>query len=545
MRPMRNLKLSPLSHFVLLILFLIGVFGLIMLPILLMGYPYAVSDTLKYGKILVESGRITDAREPMLPVILALFHPFLAWDNVNAWVGFSVAWFCLSMLPLWWSVRMLFDRSVAWFSVVVYALLPMSWLSAYSIGGYGFALLPLFLCFGIFLKLHSKRPLLTIILCGVCFGITLGIQHSYLAFMPWMALGYLWQERKNIVRCLVRILIFCTAAYFMFMAPYIPSALQPDMSPMQRIMVFYPLAAQAKPGEGHLYPDEFLYAHYKQEFDAEMEKNAPGRSFIVNQQDLNYRIIFGAGHFTIWDRIGSGTWLLINSIPDYFMMDYVGGTFLWLFIFPGIAIAWRTRKSLVLLIGGLILSMEFLLRLVLLFVSSHLNNFVWAFALFAGIGASAIVAIVANSWKLSPRKTTLVGILVAVLIGAQLLQATRKDLSRLYARSRTQEVYAATEALSKIPSDAVVAGPRRDDLFIFSPQHYVSVHPVTIDFLSKRGKLAEPFDLNGIEYIIGYTEEQVAAIKKVKPNIKVINLGDVPTVPPLNAFVRYLLNTVR
>ena len=302
---------------------------------------------------------------------------------------------------------------------------------------------------------------------------------------------------------------------------------------------------QATPGEGHLYPDEFLFENYREEYNVEMRERIAESSFIKRQEDRNYRIIFGAGDFSFFDRISTGTWMLVNSLPDFFIMDFVGGAFLWLFILPGILIALRTRKEIVIAIAGLILSMEFLLRYVLLFTSSHLDNYMWALALLGGIGAAGIITALSKSWKLSPKKQTLLAVFVLCIISMQMLQANRKQLARMYARSNVLEVYSATEELKKIPDDSVIAGPRRDDLLRLSDKKYVSVHSKTIEFLLKRGKLAEPFKLHNVTHIIGYSKEEEQLIRNVMPRIEVIEFLDGATKPEISAFIRYLLHTIR
>jgi len=513
-----------------------------MLPTLLMGYPYDVPYTVKTARILAETGVITDTSLHMLVTIIAALQPF-AWSNVNAWIALSIGAFSLSLAPLWWSIRMLFDKRVAWYSTIVVSMLPISWLMANAMSGYCFALLPLFLSFGVFIKFREKHPNVAILLSAIFFGMTLGIQHSYLAFLPWYVIAYLWNERKHLLSAVIRTGLFCVTAYCIFLLPMVPGAMQSGLTPSERLTLLLSPMEQSTPGEGHLYPDEFIFNNYREEYNKEMEEQISNSSFLKRQENRNYRIIFGTDSFSILDRISTSLWLVLNNIPQYFAMDFMGGAFLWLFIVPGIVIAWRTRRMLVLLIAGLILTMEFLLRFYLLFTSSHIDNYMWVIALFAGLGMSAVVEALTRSWKLRPKQSVLLIAFVALTVGFQLLQADRKVLAHRYSRSSTPEIYAATEALNEIPSDAVVAAPRRHDLLILSPHSYVSVHPATMDFLARRGKLAEPFTKNGVTHILGYSDEQVAMITKAVPKIKVIKLSE--TRPPLSTVVRYILNTIR
>jgi hypothetical protein len=267
-----------------------------------------------------------------------------------------------------------------------------------------------------------------------------------------------------------------------------------------------------------------------------MRERVAGSSFLKRQEDRNYRISFGTDEFNLFDRFSTGIWMTLNNIPQFFMMDFMGGVFLWLLIIPGIAVTWRTNRALVLYIAGLIFTMEFILRFVLLFTSSHLSNYLFALAMFAGVGAVSIIT-------KTTKRQVLAAFLITALVCAQLVQANRKVLARLYSRSNTTRVYAATEYLKTIPEDSVIASPRQNYLFILSDRKYVEVHPKTIDFLVERGKLAEPFAELGITHIVGYSQEDEEAILRVA-RVEVIDLSDTAK-PELSTFTRYLLNMVR
>ncbi|MBU0766641.1 hypothetical protein KKF55_02570 [Patescibacteria group bacterium] len=534
------------AQWVLLALFVLAVFCLIMFPVLLMGYPYSIADTIQMGRVLAETGQIIDTSSRLVLVAVAVLYPVIGLQNVIAWTAVSVATFCLALFPWWWCVSKLFDERVAWFSTVVFALTPIYWVEAYALGGYSFAIFFLFITFAVFIRYHSTKPFLAVILCGLFFGATMASRDSFQAFLPWLMLGYLWHGRRQVIPAIVRIGLFCIAAYFMFMLPMLPHALQPDMSSIERVMVFAPTVENAtKPGVGHLYPDKFIYEFYKEEYDAEMLERVENDSFLHNQLDRQYRILFKVGEFDILDTIGTGLWLFVNTIPAFIMQDWVGGAFLWLFVFPGILVMWRTRRSLLMYIFGIWFTVEFLLRFILHFARLHLNDYGWALALFAGLGVSAIVGGLSQSWRLTSRMRTMLSIFVICVIGMQMIQANRKVLAFHYSRSSTQETYAATEALKKIPDDAVVANPGRNYLFFLSPQTRVSVHPISIQFLSERGKLHEPFEYFRVTHIIGFTKEQEVLIKKVAPNVEVVPMPEDLPGPPLTPLVRYILHLVR
>ncbi len=329
-----------------------------------------------------------------------------------------------------------------------------------------------------------------------------------------------------------------------FALPLTPNALRPGLSFSQRVVVFLPTLGSSTPGEGHLYPDPYMYEFHKDEYDVVIEERIHEEtSFFALLQDQHYRLIFGAGDFSFIDKVLNGTWLFLNTLPQLFVQEYVGGAFLWLFIIPGLIYVYREKRLLFWNLIGLWLSMEFLIRYVLHFGRTHLNDIGWELALFAGVGL--MVSSEAFSRVVMPKKQWICSIVLAVLVAAQLIQADRKILAFHYSRSAVPMAYAANDLLDQLPANAVVAHPRKYTLFFFSDVRNENIHPDTIDFLEERGKLREPFDHYGITHIIGYEPEDIARIKKVLPAIQVVSLpAEAPKIPA-SPFMKYLLHLVR
>ncbi|MFA7681910.1 MAG: glycosyltransferase family 39 protein [Candidatus Peribacteraceae bacterium] len=527
----------------LLILFVLAMLGLWMLPVFLMGYPYSLSLIIHTARNLSETGVLDNSYLRLTGIIAWLVHPLLSWDNLIGWTAVSAAGFALALLPWWWSVRQLFDVRVAWLSTVILALMPLYWVEALDLGGYSFALFFLFLCFAFFIKFFPQRRITAMIICGICFGAVLGSHYTFVTFLPWFVLAFIWHERRHLLRALLNAGIFCGVAYIAFALPLLPNALQPGMSAMERVVVFLPPLSGATPGIGHIYPDEYIFMHYRDEYDATIKERVADESFFGQQEDRHYRLIFGVGDFNIIDKITTGTWLFLNSLSSLVMQETIGGAFLWLFILPGIVILWKRNRALLLYILGLWLSMEFFVRFVLNFGRLHLNDIGWVLALFAGVGASFIVATLTREW--APKRSAILAVVMALIISLQLIQANRKLLAFHYSRSYVPEVYAAAEALQSVPGDAIVANPRRSELFFFSPHTSVNIHAPTIDFLAERGELAKPFIFYGVTHILGYNQEQTRQIIQAVPEIKVVSLPAEPPAISVTPFIRYLLHLVR
>lgn len=539
---MKSRSLSPLAHWILLCLFAVLVFCVVMLPVVLMGYPYWLSEMILQGRTLVETGSVINFSARLMVIIVALLHPLIAWDNIVAWTGVSAAGFALALLPWWWCIRRLFGVTAAWFSTVVLSLLPAYWIDALDLGGYSFALFFLFLCFASFIALQERHRFAALALSGVFFGLVLASHDAFNTFLPWFVVAYAWHERKHLISAAFGIALFLGCAYIAFAAPLFPNAMLPGMTPVERVQVFLPSLKNGTPGEGHLYPDEYIFKFYKEEYDAIIEKRVEGAGFFERQEDAHYRLIFGVGAAGILLSLANGVWLFLNQIPSFFMMETVGGALLWIFIAPGIVVLRRKNRSLLYQIIGLWLSMEFFLRFVLHFGRLHLEDVAWALALFAGLGVTAVLDALPKEWK--PR-AGIIGLLIACVIGTQMLQANRKLLAFNYGRSYVPEIYAAAEALKKIPVDAVVANPRRRELFFFSSQTPVTIHSPTVDFLAERGKLAEPFRYYKATYIMGYSDEQTALIQKAVPGIKVVEIPKVKPPNTVTPLVHYLLHVIR
>ncbi len=529
-------------HGILLLLFAGGMFLLWMLPVFLMGYPSTLSDIVLSARTLAETGVLDNTTLRLLAIIVWSLHPFISWDNVVAWTGVSAAGMALALLPWWWCVRRLFDVRIAWLSTVVLALIPLYWIEALDLGGYTFALFFLFLGFAFFLKFYPRHRLLAVMLFGVCFGAVLASRDAFIPFLPWLVIAYFWIHRRQWMRALLEIAVFCMVAYVAFALPLLPNALLPGMTPVERVQVFLPSLKSTVPGEGHLYPDAFIFTRYRAEYNQQIEARVQGESFLASQGDRHYRFIFGVGGMGFFDGILTGTWLFLNNIPALFLQETVGGAFLWLFILPGIFVLWKERRWLLFLMTGLWLSIEVLVRYVLHFGRLHVNDFGWMLALLAGVGAVAIIARCAHGW--TQRRTVLLGFVIALLVAGQLVQANRKILATMYARSTVPMTYAVGEELTSIPADAVIGHPRRREYFFFARQRIATIHPITVDFLAARGKLAEPFKEYGVTHILGYDEAQTRLITKAVPSIKVIPLPQ-PAAIHTTPLVQYLLHLVR
>ena len=536
----RTGKAWPLElHLALLVLFAAFMVCLWMVPVVLMGYPFLVSSIVPEAREFMATGIVPESSSRLSTLIVAAGSKFIAWDSVIAWTALSAVGLALSLIPLWLSIRKLLDVRVAWVSTAVFACMPMTWILALRLDGYAFAYFFLFLGFAFFLYLFPKYRFSALALSGIGIGAALAARDAFLGLLPWFCFGYLWQERGRWFKAAVELAVFLVFAYAAYVAPLLTGALQPQMTAAERVQVFLPSLAHQKPRTGHLYPDKYSFEFLRPEFDALIAKRAENASFLVRQQDENYRGIFGVGTVTTLDRIINSFWLFFNALPEYFSTEIIGGAMLWIFIALGATTLKKKRPALLIEIVGLWLSMEVILRFILRFHRSHLMDISWGITLLAGVGIVVFVE------KFRTRRIAPVIAMVILAIAVQSMQVTRKELADLYRRSDTLKVFAAADALRALPEHAVVAHPKRSDLFTLVDRDRVSIHPDTIDYLSQSGQISEPFHHYNVDYIIGYSEVHTRKIVGAVPGIKVVPLPDIVSVPSSSPFVRYLLHIIR
>lgn len=530
-------------HLLFLVVFASCMVGIWMLPSLFAGYPYVISGMIPRVRDYVESGVITIDSMRLETVILGLLYPIIGFKNILGWTAVSAAAFACALIPWWFFVRRLFDVRIAWVSTVIMAFMPIYWVEAVRLEGYPFAFFFLFLSFAIFLRYYARHPFVACILSGLCFGAVIASRDAFLMLLPWMVLAYIWHHRFHWMRSTVHAGVFCACAYLAFALPLLPNALQNGMSPWQRAKVFLPSLEHRTPGEGHLYPDQYAYDFLREEFDQRIVDRVESSSFLVRQQDENYRYIFGVGDISLTRMLISGAWLTVNALPEFFLLDTVGGIFLWLLIIPGMVYCFRNRRWVFVQWVGLWLSSEFFLRFILHFSRSHLTDIGWALPLFAALGIASIAGAAAKNTKALSAVAMMT--CMTVIIAAQMLEANRKQFAFFYSRSSVPEIYAAAQALEKIPETAVAAHPRRSELFSLSDRKPVTLHPDTIDMLQSQGRVGEALKYYGVTHIIGYDDAHVKIIQRVDPRIQIVAIPDSAYKVTVTPLMQYILHQIR
>ncbi|MDD4628516.1 MAG: hypothetical protein PHE68_03955 [Candidatus Peribacteraceae bacterium] len=239
-------------------------------------------------------------------------------------------------------------------------------------------------------------------------------------------------------------------------------------------------------------------------------------------------------------------WLFLNTLPQLFLQDYIGGIFLWLFIIPGVIVLWqqKNRRLLLLSVVGLWLSMEFFLRFILHYGRVHLMDWGWALPIVAAVGIIALADMLHQRWRHIP--ALLFSVLMTFIIVGQMGQANRKLFALRYSHSFVPSAYAAAQALAQLPVHAVIARPNHLELLFFSDREAIEIANQTIEYLAQRGKVREPFDYYHVTHIIGYDNDTAALITNAVPAIKNVEISpSKDSMIVLSPMVKYLLNTIR
>lgn len=512
-----------------------------MTPVVLAGFPYQMTYLVQVAHEFTATGIMTDVIHPLFVLLLSALLPVIEWRNSMGWALVSSITMALSIIPLWWTIARLTNVRYAWATVLLFCLLPMHWVEAVGTAYYPLAFLCLFTGFTLFLLTVSYSRWMAVVLLGICFGGVLATTHSFFPLLPWFVLVYAW-ERRTHPRSMVLELVLCgVATYLMFVLPLLPNALRPRLTPIERVAVLLPVEENLMPPE-ELYGDEYAYIFLKEEFDQQMLEQAKDDSFFVRRRGEHFRINYSVGEFGIFHVLLNNTWLLINNLAALFMLETVGGVFIWLFLLPGCVALFREHRKFFLQLIGLYISMEIILRFGFHYGRIHLMDVGWIFAFICGAGVIFLADTLEGVFS-GLRSRHIATILLC--IGAfQLIQANRIHFAREYSRSSIPRAYAVATALQALPENAVIARPWNDHLMVFSERESIALQNRTIDILREKQRLAEPFLYYGITHIIGYDAERTAEILEASPSVQAVYI---PPASPivLTPFKRYLLNLIR
>ena len=539
--------------------------GVWYLPVLLSGYSYEVphlhparnfADTGTFtmkdsiGRYVMSEHHPADtsAKDGRLSTMLfALASPWIGWDNMTGWALLSIVMVAIALIPLWFAIGGLFNRRIAWISIILTALMPIYWKKAIYLSNLQLALLFLFLSFAAFVLLR-RTHWRALAVSGLFFGLSIAAKDLFLIFVPWYVLSYAWIYRSNWRHVLKGCLLFFGLTFCVYLAPYIGDIKEHGYPINWNLARVWPGAEEMENATYlHLYPDPYTYHFDREAFDESILRQAENATALERAQMQKTLRAYGVGDWNFLRVLKNSVWLFMNSIPSFFHLGTIGGVFLWLFILPGAAVLWKDDRRMVLLLGGLVLTTYIIIRFVLGYNREHFEDVGWIFALLSAIGVVSVSDFCAGHYKKISANTA--SVLITLILALQLVQANRIEFARLYRRPLITDTLSVAHAASEIPEMSVVAmslHPMRTTRITFlSGRTTVIFAEETLRKLLENGSLSEAFEKYGVTHIVRYPEELSRQIHQAVPSINIIT-DEAPGVrpPEVTTFIRYLLHHI-
>ena len=558
---------SPIGRFALLILFVLAMMLVWVLPLLIMGQAYDVYPLLlarnvaasgvfaltdELGRflaphLLTESGILASADGRLSALLFAQFSLLIGWQNLLGW-GVLAAAIMSGALVLWWlTVAKVFTVRTAWISTVLIAFMPAYWRQALWLDNYNFAFLFLFASFAAFVYLRERSERSALVVSGILFGLSAASKDVFLLFVPWYIFAYIWVLRPRWKKAVVGVCTFlaCTGAIYALL--YVGDIRDQGYPANQNLAHFWRDANNFEDSVYlHLYPDPYTYFFDREYYDAgllaQYEKFSPLQK--LRQQKIF--INFDVGKPNIVMKLLSGAWLFVGSIPSLFHQDTVGGIVLWLFIVPGFLFLRRDRPRTAVLLVGLILSSELIMRFVLHYSRDHIMDYAWVLALLAALGVEGVSDACGTSWKIvSARVCTVV---ITIFLALQLVQANRVVLARNYSRTFVPEALALAEQIDSLPEDSVIAlglgATRVKQVAQLSNRTVVPFDSETIEKLLEKNMLRDAFNTYGVSHVYGYEDDISKALKRARFSV-IASVETKSSKREVSPLLNYLLHIVR
>lgn len=452
--------------------------------------------------LLAEQGvpSATDGR--LSTVYIAWLSQFIPWHDSAMWAMAGAATFALGLWFFWCAVSHVFDRRIAWITLVVTALMPVYWREAVWFDNYNLSFLFLFAAMAAYCCFRQRWPWFAFAVAGLCFGLSISAKDAFLVFIPWLFLTFAWKRQW------LKGAVFFLLAFAVYILPYIGDIQEYGYPINQNIARVWPGAEDiANETYLHLYPDPYTYYFAREEFDAAFLEQSKEKPLLSRMSDEKLILSYDLEH-SFPRRIRLGTWLLLKDVMFFVQRQTVGGVFLWMFILPGIAVLHRRNAPLLWWMLGFIVSMYAGIRFVLLYERQHIMNIAWALSLLASLGISQMAM-----WLHDGMKKFSYGAMVLILLiltSLQLVQSNRYEFARRYRESDMRETLAVVHAVSGLPDKAAVAvvtdSSQAYRIALLSNRTIIQIRELTIEDLIAHGTLRSLPNIYGVTDIIGYAD---------------------------------------
>ncbi|PIQ76874.1 hypothetical protein COU78_01080 [Candidatus Peregrinibacteria bacterium CG10_big_fil_rev_8_21_14_0_10_49_24] len=527
---MRKYGQSFVGQLPLLAVFAAAMTAVWVLPLLVMGQTYDVYPLLlarnvatsgvfaltdELGRfiaphLLAEHGVLASADGRLSAMLFALASPYIGWQNLPMWGVLSAVIMAVAIFFWWLAAAKIFSVRTAWVSTVLIAFMPAYWRQAVWLDNYNFAFLFLFASFAAYAYLRDRSESGALVVSGLLFGLSVAAKDAFLIFVPWFAVAYVWVLRPQWKKAAVGVCTFLACTGVIYVLPYVGDIREQGFPANHNLALFWPNATEVREGFYlHLYPDPYTYFYDRENYDAELLARYAEFSPLQKLRQQKIFINFNVGKPNVFMKLLNGAWLFVGSIPSIFHQDTLGGIVLWLFIIPGFLFLRKERPNMVVLLVGLILSSELLMRFVLHYARDHFMDYGWVFALLAAIGIGGMADACGRSWKTVSAKTCVV--MITLFLALQLLQANRIIFARNYSRTFVTEALTLAEHIDALPEDAVVAlglgSTRVEQIAQLSNRTVVPFDSQTMEKLRASNTLESALKMYGVTHAYGYDDD--------------------------------------
>lgn len=532
----------------LLLLLICSVVAVWMLPVLVSGKPLdaprllfarnvAASGSFLFtdeiGRFLGEQSLHTDvvpsAHDGRLSaLIIAFLSQFLQWDQYIAWTVLGALSFAAGLGCYFFTVRQLLSERIAWVSTTLLGLMPLMVRDAIALDEFNVALPLFFASMTAFVMLQKKHLTIALLLSGILYGAACSAKDVFLIFAPWYVLSCIWLLWRDTGKLLRYLGVFSIAAAIVYLLPYIGDIRELGYPINQNIARVWPGDQQIQNAIYlHFYPDSYTYFFDREAYDAsylaELSQQSPLAKLHAQKAMINFDV--GSPHRAL--VLLNSAWLLLANIPNLFHLETVGGIVLWFFIVPGVLLLWQRKRTLTILLLGLMLSSELIIRFALNYSRSHVADYLWIIALFAGIGLCAFADLCAKQKKMpDAKKLTIVLTLVLSLF---LLQVNRSVLARDFQRARPGIGLHIAMQINQAPQGSVIALHKgsfdHKDVVQHSAHTLTLFASDTVEKLLETEKIPDAFAVYGITHIYGFDDDLTHRIH-AQADVEIV-----PTVP--------------
>lgn len=509
---------------------------------------YAIENKLNITlapSLLKEQGRLSTFGNKLTSIFYGKLFQKTGIPNANNLLLLSILLYALTFLIFTITIYYLFDLKVALVFAILYIFMPFNWYPPYHIGNNEFALLIMSLFFLFFFlgEKQEKHQCNYFIISGLFLAISGMTKEAMFLVAPAVFLYMLIKNRRSLLYVFIPFLAlvcifwlpkFKENAYIQFYSSEVSEIVQGADFP------FY----------SHAFPDPYTYHYENKEFLQEYTDTSK-MNLLQKLERLKVMQNMGIKSINIFERIFSGSLIILRHISRFISFEDIGGPFIFLLLLLGLYVLNKENKNLSLLLIYWILEAVFFMAFIAMAIRNHFSDFNWAVVLLVTLGTIEFSKIIAQYLKTTDKKRTLILAILVALIAYNLVSANHVMWSRIYDNNSNLIKEAYNEKMQEMDitdSDIIAVSFGTDDMCYMSylnKKSYVTFRESTIEKLIDKGELQSAFDTFGVKYILGYSD---GTTKKIVAAANIINISSSsikPIAPELSRSKSWLMNVVK